>query len=223
MSLGMMSTLFGAAQLIGGPVLGRVADRYGRKVVLLISIFGSAFGYYMLSYATTITILFLSRIPVGLVKQTMTISKAYISDIAEPSNRSKLYGMLGTFSGLGFIVGNAIAGFVFGKNMHAAAQCAAALYVGTFLLVQFFLPESKVVASAEEQKKPSIADSFRAVSQSNVGKTKKTKKNEKRITLCVNAALLTRQDSTLSFKARSASLRFPSATCSRCLQRTCSC
>lgn len=67
------NVLAGAGQVVGAAVMGRVSDRYGRKVVLLLSFLGSALGYGMVGLATTTTHLLISRVPVGLAKQTVAV------------------------------------------------------------------------------------------------------------------------------------------------------
>lgn len=68
--------------------MGRLSDTYGRRTALLVSFAGSAVGYLMLGishliegFAHSLLLLFASRLPVGLVKQTATIGKAYVSGL----------------------------------------------------------------------------------------------------------------------------------------------
>eukprot|EP00961_Rhodomonas_salina_P100892 1357879-Rhodomonas_salina.2 len=93
--IGLLETCYGAlhsgsqtrwvGQVIGAAVLGRMSDVQGRRVVLFISCAGSAVGYGMAGMATTPLFLLLSRIPVGLAKQTVSVSRAILADCTDRS------------------------------------------------------------------------------------------------------------------------------------------
>src|SRR5574339_158995 len=58
---GLLVASYAAAQLIGAPVLGRLSDRFGRRPILLISIFGTFLGFLLLGFANTLWMLFAAR------------------------------------------------------------------------------------------------------------------------------------------------------------------
>ena len=49
-----MASVYALAQMIGAPVLGRMSDRYGRRPILLVSIFGTFIGFLLLGLAEPI-------------------------------------------------------------------------------------------------------------------------------------------------------------------------
>ncbi|MCX7609179.1 MAG: MFS transporter, partial [Anaerolineales bacterium] len=42
---GLLVASYAAASLIGAPILGRLSDRYGRRPILLLSVFGTLLGF----------------------------------------------------------------------------------------------------------------------------------------------------------------------------------
>jgi predicted MFS family arabinose efflux permease len=80
-SYGFLMSIYSIANLVSGLVLGVVSDYISKRDILLISFIGSGISYYMIGHSMNIHILFASRVLIGLVKQTMTISTATITDL----------------------------------------------------------------------------------------------------------------------------------------------
>ena len=49
--VGLLTAIYAAAQLVGAPFLGRLSDRFGRRPILLISIFGTFLGFLLFGIA----------------------------------------------------------------------------------------------------------------------------------------------------------------------------
>jgi DHA1 family tetracycline resistance protein-like MFS transporter len=60
---GLLIAVYALMQLIGAPILGRLSDRYGRRPVLLVSVFGTFIGFLLFGFATTLWMLFAARDP----------------------------------------------------------------------------------------------------------------------------------------------------------------
>ena len=80
---GFIMSVYYFSQVIGGVVMGSLTDVISRRDILLISFFGSAISYAAVGLSSDLYILFASRIVVGLVKQTTSISTAIISSLCE--------------------------------------------------------------------------------------------------------------------------------------------
>ena len=93
--VGLLVASYAAAQLVGGPLLGRLSDRYGRRPILIVSIFGTLLGFLLLGFAGALWMLFLSRMLDGLTGGNITVAQAYLSDISDEKNRSKAFGSSG--------------------------------------------------------------------------------------------------------------------------------
>ena len=100
--VGLLIATFAVCQLISGPILGRISDRVGRRPVLLVSQLGTFIGLLILAFAGSLWMVFLSRVIDGVTAGNLSIAQAYISDVTEPGNRAKAFGMIGVAFGLGF-------------------------------------------------------------------------------------------------------------------------
>jgi DHA1 family tetracycline resistance protein-like MFS transporter len=140
--IGLLTAAYPLAQLFGAPLLGHLSDRFGRKPVLLISIFGTAVGFVVLALARALPILFLSRIVDGLTGGNISVAQAYISDVTDRKERGRALGLIGAAFGLGFVVGPVTGGLLTSISYTAPAWVGAALAALNMVLVVLFLPES---------------------------------------------------------------------------------
>jgi DHA1 family tetracycline resistance protein-like MFS transporter len=85
MMVGLLGATFAACQLVSGPVLGQLSDRYGRRPLLLVSQVGTFFGFLMLARAEVLWVVFLSRVIDGATAGNLTIAQAYITDVTPPA------------------------------------------------------------------------------------------------------------------------------------------
>lgn len=113
--LGFLSSLYSISQLFGGLIIGIISDNQSKHDILMISLLGSALSYFIIGTSTNISLLFLSRIIVGLVKQTYTISTQIINDITQNSTelRSQELGRLSAISTVSWILGISIYNLVY--------------------------------------------------------------------------------------------------------------
>lgn len=153
--VGILLATYPIGQVLGAPILGRLSDRFGRKPILLISVFGSFVSLLTLGLTSTIILIFLSRLTDGLTGGNITVAQSYISDITTPENRAKGLGIIGAAFGLGFIFGPAIGGILSQTSFgyHLAALIAAGLSFTNLMLITFILPESLDKEAREALKK----------------------------------------------------------------------
>jgi len=140
--IGIFSTVWALAQFVGAPILGGLSDRFGRRPVLLISLFGLAFDYLMMAFAPTLGWLFVARVVSGFTAAGMAVASAYIADVTPPEKRAQTFGLIGAAWGVGFIVGPAIGGVLGQISLRAPFLGAAALTLVGALYGLFVLPES---------------------------------------------------------------------------------
>jgi len=76
----LFATAWGAMQFFCGPVLGMLSDRFGRRPVLLLSLFGLFVDFLFMAYAPTLWWLFLGRILNGATAASFSTGNAYVAD-----------------------------------------------------------------------------------------------------------------------------------------------
>ena len=98
-------------QFLFAPIVGELSDRFGRRPVLLLSLFVLGIDYIFHAFAPTITFLFFGRILAGMAGASFSVAGAYIADVSSKENKAKNFGLIGAAFGLGFILGPAIGGY----------------------------------------------------------------------------------------------------------------
>lgn len=153
--IGLVGTLYGLSQLIGSNFLGPASDSRGRKGVLLLSFLGGAAGYFMIYVAMayeSLSLLLMSRIPVGIFMQTMTMARSIVSDCSNASSRARaLAKNAGVPAGLGFIVGPMVGGILSSKMPLIPPLLATFLFCVAFVLSYFTIPETAPVKRMTEK------------------------------------------------------------------------
>jgi len=104
----LLFSIYSLAQFFATPVIGKLSDRFGRKPLLIISLAGTVIANFIAGKASTASVLFLARLLDGITGGNNSIAQAVISDVTNPENRAKGFGIYGAAFGLGFILGPAI-------------------------------------------------------------------------------------------------------------------
>jgi MFS family permease len=148
----LMVSVFATCQLFSGPLLGHASDRVGRKPILLISQVGTCIGLIVLARATSLWMIYLSRIIDGVTAGNLSIAQAYIADNTPPERRARAFGLIGIAFGLGFFIGPAVTGFLsaeYGLNapIWAAAGMSALSVGATAVLLKSGAPPVVSVTS----------------------------------------------------------------------------
>lgn len=111
--VGLLLALYAAGMFISSPIFGELSDRYGRKKLLSIALFGGAVSYALLAVSIVtqnIPLLIFSRILGGLSAGNIGIAQAVIADITPPALRAARFGLIGAAFGIGFILGPTLGG-----------------------------------------------------------------------------------------------------------------
>ena len=158
--VGLLVASYAAASLIGSPLLGRLSDRFGRRPILLVSVFGTLLGFLLLGFAAQIGqglaklvapsaanafvlgVLFFARLLDGLTAGNLTVAQAYITDVTDAKNRARGLGLIGAAFGLGFIIGPAVGGLLSKTSYSLPAFVAAGIATLNLVQIFFVLPES---------------------------------------------------------------------------------
>lgn len=149
--IGWLTGIYSGMQIVFVPILGRLSDRFGRRPILIVSLIGTAIGFLIMGWASSLLLLFVARIIDGASGGNISTAQAYIADVSTPENRSRSMGVIGAAFGLGFTFGPMIGGTLSRISYGAPFYFAAALAVVNVVLLYFILPES---LSAEYRSKP---------------------------------------------------------------------
>jgi len=142
--VGPLIASFAAAQLLSSPVWGKFSDRYGRRPALLIGLGASLFAYLIFGFATSLWMLFASRIVQGLGGGTTGVAQAYVADTMGPSERAKALGWLSAATSAGVVIGPYIGSFAHRFGTEMPGVVGAALVLVNVIFAWKWLPESRV-------------------------------------------------------------------------------
>jgi MFS transporter, DHA1 family, tetracycline resistance protein len=147
---GWMFFAFSFTQFAFSPLAGNLADRFGRRPLLLLAIFGLGLDYVFSALAPSLLWLFLGRAIAGFCGSSYVIANAYIADVTAPEARAKAFGMMGAAFGVGFVIGPAIGGLLGEFGPRVPFWVAAGVSLLNFTYGYFVLPETL----APENRRP---------------------------------------------------------------------
>lgn len=143
---GWLGFVFAAVQFFCAPLLGNLSDRFGRRPVLLFSLFALGLDYIVMGFAPRLEWLFVGRFIAGIAGASFGPAYAYIADISPPEKRAQNFGLVGAAFGLGFIAGPAIGGLLGSFGARTPFFVAAAFSLLNLTFGYFVLPESLPLA-----------------------------------------------------------------------------
>lgn len=157
---GILASVYSMMGFLFTPVWGRLSDRFGRRPILLVSIFGTALGYIAFALAHSLPFLFLARIVDGITGGNISTAQAYLSDITPPEERSKNFGLFGATFGIAFAIGPLIGSAlshlpgIWGGNFGLGMFSMALSFLNFFFALKF-LPETlSPTVRAQNQARP---------------------------------------------------------------------
>jgi MFS transporter, DHA1 family, tetracycline resistance protein len=139
---GLLMFIFAIMQFICAPIMGGLSDMYGRRPVLLATLFAFGLDFILQGLAPSIWWLFIGRMIAGITGASFSTAGAYIADVSEPEKRAQNFGIIGAAFGVGFILGPVIGGFLGQYGSRVPFFAAAALALINFTYGYFILPES---------------------------------------------------------------------------------
>lgn len=169
---GLLFSVFSICQFVATPVIGRLSDVYGRRPLLVGSIFGTAVSFFLMAVAPNAFVLFLARALDGITAGNIPVASAVISDTTAAKDRAKGFGIIGASFGFGFIVGPVISAVTIGYGTNVPFIVAGVVSLIAAVLTFLVLPETnKHKGLTKRGKLFDFAHLFRALVDPNVGKT----------------------------------------------------
>lgn len=148
--LGLLVATSAFLEFSFGPLWGSVSDRFGRKPVLIIGLFGYAISTFLFGISNQLWMLFAARALSGVLSSaTITSAMAYVTDITTEENRGDGMGKIGAAMALGIMLGPGLGGWLAKGSLSRPFFIAAGMSVLSLVVVWGFLPES-----LSKEKKP---------------------------------------------------------------------
>jgi DHA1 family tetracycline resistance protein-like MFS transporter len=148
LQIGVLLAAFPLCQLIAGPILGRLSDRFGRRPVLAVSQLGTALSFLILGLSHNYSIMLFARMLDGFSGGNFLVAQAYVADITRPEDRAKGMGLIGAAFGIGFVLGPLLGGLLLLAPLPVTWRLrlpfliAAGFSTCAWILVLLYLPES---------------------------------------------------------------------------------
>jgi MFS transporter, DHA1 family, tetracycline resistance protein len=147
--IGLLFSAYPVCQLVAGPILGRLSDRYGRKPLLIFSQAGTALSFLILGLSRDFSVMLLARMLDGASGGNILVAQAYVADVTEPEHRARGMGLIGMAFGMGFVLGPLLGGLLLWIplplewRLRLPFLVAAACSTLAWVLVLVRLPESR--------------------------------------------------------------------------------
>jgi len=140
--VGYLTAAFALTSLIVSPIAGRFADKYGRKIMIILGLATFAASELLFGLGKTVEVLFISRVLGGVSGAfIMPAVMAYIADITTVDTRPKALGYMSAAISTGFIIGPGVGGFLAEIGTRVPFFSAAALGAVATILSIIFLKE----------------------------------------------------------------------------------
>lgn len=147
---GLLIAAFSIMQFLFSPIVGSLSDHFGRRPILLLSLFGLTLDYVLMAIAPSLFWLFVGRFIAGILGASFTTGAAYIADVSTPEKRAQNFGLIGVAFGLGFFVGPMIGGILGEIDLRLPFWFSAGITLLNWLYGFFILPESL----AQDKRRP---------------------------------------------------------------------
>jgi len=158
---GTMMTTFGVVQFFGGLLAGPLADTYSGELLLLLSFGASALCYFFTAGASTMWMLYLSRLPTVL-QHAVLAARTIITDQTNEVDRARMIGYVGLAYGVGFLIGPGLGGLVSSSHLQSAAWMATVGSLMSMVLIVYYLPASRSFTQKAPIQAPNPEEGLKA-------------------------------------------------------------
>ncbi len=144
-ALGVLTMTFALAHLVAAPFMGALADRYGRRPLILVSLVSFALANVGYLFANSTALLILTRTLGGLFTAGLfPAAMGVVGDVFPENQRSRWVGIVMGAYGVGYIFGPALGGFLYDAWGYASpfTFSASAGFIA-FLAALIWVPETR--------------------------------------------------------------------------------
>lgn len=140
---GILLSSYAITEMFGTTLMGPLSDRFGRRPILLISLFGSTLGFIGQALSPNQYWLLGTRIFAGLFGSSNPVCEAYITDCTIPIERPRYMSLLGACGGIAYMFGPALGSGLGEFGLRIPYYVSAGVAAVAFLITLFLLPESR--------------------------------------------------------------------------------
>ncbi|MBN2117015.1 MAG: MFS transporter [Anaerolineales bacterium] len=152
-TVGILFAIFSISGMIGSALGGAIADRMGRKVVIVFSLILSSLSALGMGFAPTIGIFIAVVAIVGTLSSIgHPAHEAVVADLLPPDKRAEGYGIIRVVFNLAVIIAPPIAGLLISNSYLTLFLVDAVISLISATIVLLALPETK--PQAQEHAKP---------------------------------------------------------------------
>lgn len=164
-TVGLIFGVFSVTGMIGSALGGAVADRMGRKVVIIISLVLSSLSALGMGFAPSLEIFIAVVVVVGTLSSIGgPAHEAVVADLLPPDKRAEGYGIIRVIFNVAVIIAPPIAGLLIANSYLTLFIVDAVISVICAAIVFFALPETKPQAHAHA-KPESMRQTFAGYGQ----------------------------------------------------------
>lgn len=151
--LGLLVAVFALFQMIASPFGGRFADKFGKKIIIIIGLLLFSISEFIFAMGDSFSILLLSRVLGGISAAfVMPGVNGMIGDLSTSENRAKNFSYMSAVINTGFIVGPGVGGFLAEISHRMPFYFAGGLGLVALLFSVVLLKEANDDDKTEEQK-----------------------------------------------------------------------
>ena len=113
--IAIMGAAYAVPAFVMQPIIGQLADRYGRRPLLIISFVSSTISFFVFALGISlgaVWMLVAGRVIDGFAAGNMLVSQAAVADESDERSRTKYFGYLTATLSLGFVLGPLVGGYV---------------------------------------------------------------------------------------------------------------
>jgi len=158
--VGLVIALAPLTTVLFSPLLGTLADRWGRKPIILLGLAGMAIWFGLYALATSMTFLYIGSLIGGIFSAgAMAAATAYISDVTTEEERGGFITKLQAAQMVGAFLPPLASGFLATVSLSLPFYILAGLSFIPLILSIFLLPESL----SQQQQQKTVAEEESAV------------------------------------------------------------
>ena len=158
--VGFLFSLFAVGNIIGGMIGGALADRYGRRLMVLIGLVASGIGNVLLGFVNDLNLFFVISAILGLVSNFgRPARQAMVVDILPKEKQAEGFGILRIAFNISATIGPILGGFLATQSYMSLFITDAASSIITAIIVYLVIPETKP-ETLDDESEETVMKSF---------------------------------------------------------------